>query len=1767
MLGMHRSGTSLAAALLCTAGAARPAHMMLATEENETGYWEPWPLYHLNEEIFADLGMTWDSTLSLPADVLRSAKVQRLAPLYAEMLLKEYGDAPLFCTKDPRNSRLLPAILPALNAINADPKYVIITRHPLEVADSLKERGFHWGKSLILWLRHTLEAELHTRGQRRIFITYDQLMTDWRDVLRRIGDGLDVAWPRRLADIDADFERIISSRLRHHRAGPKALEARGDVAEWVARVYDACTAATENRVDDAISEFDRIRELLSIADALYEPVLADSLKEGRELKVVEQDLTERLKEREGELDAACAERDVARADADGASARTIELGGRFADAATRSDRLAGELAERQAELDAIRAQLDSARAQSVAARAEANALGALIEEREVQLAARQAELEAALGALGDERDDQLAAHLAEASALNAMIEERDDEVAAQRAEVEAVRAKLEVARTDARVLRVQVQEHGGLLDAIRDELKWVRAERDVAHEQIQNLKNNVLADAEELQQRNAELVGLRVQLDSERSETTANATLAAEHQARAEALAAQLQERAFELEALQQRASNAAGRAANRQAQIERFFGELEARDEELRQLRASAKRLEEEVAVANAESHAKRGELEKLRALQAGEKADYELRLAAAKVDLDSVRARSVAREQEFEEKARSANKTAESRDALLGEARASLNMSEAKVAELLAKASQAEIQIALLKEELSQGDESATALQELHQLQSSLKVRDGQAAQLEANVAIGRETLDAALDDLERLRRELAVSQAESSELRVRLLDLEMALNERPRSLAKLRLGATQIREPGATNGASAEKPSLSREISTAGNRDRDLSAGLCNILDWRCELGPPSNLVRRPQGRIGVFIHIYYEELAAEIASALKNIPYDFRAYVSTADRRKADAITDAFRGEGIENFAVRVLPNVGRDIGPFLIGFGDEIRQHDICLRLHSKKSTHNDEWFGSTWRRHIFAGLLSNPARVRRIVGAFLDNDDLGMVIPEHWDEIKSAVDIGGNWQLLRRLLHRMEVSIDPASPIEFPSGSMFWFRSGALESLLSLNLTLEDFSEAQERHRNFTIAHAVERSFLFSAAKAGLRWASVPSVEEAEPTVELDVADDRRDQGDAIERDVRPIESLFDEAFYRKQCPELESSGMHAQEHYLTIGAHQGKNPHPLFDTSYYLMTQPDVREAGLNPLLHFLQFGWREGRDPHPLFHMAYYVKRYPHVAQADINPLLHYVNVGSSEGLSPNPMFDSGYYLESNPDVRGTGANALAHFIEHGVAEARNPHRAFNTLQYLTEHPDVRESGLNPLIHYFRNDRADERQSRPNRSHAPPLQKRLDGLFAVERLHPAVRPLSSFESGRTVLCVSHVPPYPVRAGNEYGEYRQLAYLETHGYRIVLALCPLPGDELSYDKMRVLCERFPHTIVCGRDGTLFHALPDGDAVVQMLDGTRPEPLPYEIGEDLEPDSGEIALINLEREFCNDFLARLAIHLESALAPCVVLSQYIFQTRFLPFIGSNSLKVIQTHDMFSTTQRKVVQMGVTDILKLTSGQERRRLLRADAILSCQHNEALEFIDLVPERTVLEIPLDFDVADRVAPAEGSKILYVASDNPLNTKGLRDFLTIAWPLILKNVPEAELLVVGKICRTVEFAPENVHLLGLVDRLEPLYEQARVTINPSVAGTGLKIKNAEALSRFRPVVSWPSGVDGFQPELAELCQVAYDWPEFAGQVVRILRDPRKDWFSTEQRSRIRDLLSADTIYEPVLQYLDAYCERNEIPAYTTQRSGSQL
>jgi len=147
--------------------------------------------------------------------------------------------------------------------------------------------------------------------------------------------------------------------------------------------------------------------------------------------------------------------------------------------------------------------------------------------------------------------------------------------------------------------------------------------------------------------------------------------------------------------------------------------------------------------------------------------------------------------------------------------------------------------------------------------------------------------------------------------------------------------------------------------------------------------------------------------------------------------------------------------------------------------------------------------------------------------------------------------------------------------------------------------------------------------------------------------------------------------------------------------------------------------------------------------------------------------------------------------------------------------------------------------------------------------------------------------------------------------------------------------------------------------------------------------------------------------------------------------------------------------------------------------------------------------------------------------------------MNAKGLRDFLRFSWPRVIESHPDAELHVVGAVGNVLTGNEHNVRRLGGLDNIADVYRRARLVINPAVAGTGLKIKTVEALAHLKPMVLWPSGLDGVPPELKALCDCVTDWFMFTISVIRLLGDDNAHTRISAARAMIARLLSAKTVY----------------------------
>ncbi len=243
VLGMHRSGTSAMAGALAASGFQPPKTQMPARSENPSGYWESPVVADLNDEILAAQDASWDDVFPVDETSLLSNFGLFFLGKAADVLKAEFGDAQRIVLKDPRICLLANVWKRTLVEQGFRAHFVLVIRHPGEVAASLARRNeFSRDKSLLLWLSSLLSAERKTRGDSRSFVLFDDLLADPQGVLDRIEADLGQPLPRRTRMAEIEVERLVDRALRTHVHGDRSPR-RGELNRLAHQAYEGLRAA------------------------------------------------------------------------------------------------------------------------------------------------------------------------------------------------------------------------------------------------------------------------------------------------------------------------------------------------------------------------------------------------------------------------------------------------------------------------------------------------------------------------------------------------------------------------------------------------------------------------------------------------------------------------------------------------------------------------------------------------------------------------------------------------------------------------------------------------------------------------------------------------------------------------------------------------------------------------------------------------------------------------------------------------------------------------------------------------------------------------------------------------------------------------------------------------------------------------------------------------------------------------------------------------------------------------------------------------------------------------------------------------------------------------------------------------------------------------------------------------------------------------------------------------------------------------------------
>ncbi|SNS68814.1 hypothetical protein, partial [Azospirillum sp. RU37A] len=566
VLGMHRSSTSLTAGVLHRLGIDMTDGDLKANEFNKGGYYERFSLVELHDQVLKSFGSRWDSLTPLPPGWWRDPPALAARSEIVNRLKAELPESPqrLWGLKDPRLMRLLPLWLDVCTDLHLEPRIILVTRDPDEVAASLNRRdGMSREDALVLWSVLHMEFLQHVGDTPWVRVDCGHWLDDHRahaarlmhflgapsvprdNAMLAVDEWLNPEWmssarPGRrsrsfahwlydclagLPDVDGESGVEISSELRRSAQNFHVFaRAFRPVFQKAERLPSAETAV--RIAEDTVSERDavvaelraqlteiqsRLSETAAQRDGAWQEivVLRDKLAEFQSKSEAQDTVMktaaaecERLSARIGQLETALAE---VRAERD-SSRDQLEASGREAAS------LGARIIQLETALAEVRAERDTSRDQLEASGREAASLGARISQLETALAEVQAERDSAR--------DQLEASGKEAASLGARIGQLETTLAEVRAERDSARDQLEASGKEAASL-------GARISQLETALAEVRAERDSARDQLEASSKEAASLGARIGQLETTLAEVQAERDSSRDQLEASSKEAA----------------------------------------------------------------------------------------------------------------------------------------------------------------------------------------------------------------------------------------------------------------------------------------------------------------------------------------------------------------------------------------------------------------------------------------------------------------------------------------------------------------------------------------------------------------------------------------------------------------------------------------------------------------------------------------------------------------------------------------------------------------------------------------------------------------------------------------------------------------------------------------------------------------------------------------------------------------------------------------------------------------------------------------------------------------------------------------------------------------------------------------------------------------------------------------------------------------------------------------------------------------------------------------
>jgi hypothetical protein len=257
------------------------------------------------------------------------------------------------------------------------------------------------------------------------------------------------------------------------------------------------------------------------------------------------------------------------------------------------------------------------------------------------------------------------------------------------------------------------------------------------------------------------------------------------------------------------------------------------------------------------------------------------------------------------------------------------------------------------------------------------------------------------------------------------------------------------------------------------------------------------------------------------------------------------------------------------------------------------------------------------------------------------------------------------------------------------------------------------------------------------------------------------------------------------------------------------------------------------------------------------------------------------------------------------------------------------------------------------------------------------------------------------------------------------------------------------------------------------------------------------------------------------------------------------------------LALVDTHDILHRRAERARARGASVAQPIEAAQELRMLADYDAVIAIQGLEAELLRTGLPGKSVLVVPHGL----AMPPASGApigasrpiRIGFLGGRDESNLDALDWFVHEVWPGIHRRFASAvELHVAGQVTLRWTRAAEGLRILGRVDSVDDFWRGIDIAINPVRYGSGLKIKNVEALAYGRPLLTTSIGAEGLEAAAPDGLRVADSALEWTNALGEWLADPAlADRVGRRGRAFAETRLCEAAAFAELDAYLDAYLD----------------